>query len=452
MASIGRKQRAVLVVSLPALLLGWLAPGYASKCFGVGLNTFMRDQPLMAALIMQSSWIPLLLVPRSFAGDDGIEHPAMSAQGPRTSFYHLAGKVGMPLGTLVVFVNICWYASIPRTSVATNTVLWNSDTISTPLILALLSWQRPSGVSLLAGAIGLLGVSCSVSSSQVGNSNLGCALCLAATTGYAVNAIFAEKVTHKYAATLSVTKLLGLQGLTACTWLTLAVIGAAVAAPKLLGNWYAALPSLQWLAFFCASGLTLNIGWLVSTAIAGATWTAMGACLSIPLSIILDLVLLDMVPDVLAVLGACLVLVGFTIVSVFPEVPQANCSSCPWLLSSPSTPLLLPVDRTESDCADIESTGSDEATSTSSHQPQKTQCLGDGTDAESTVSDEATASHQGTDSDSATSSPQPPKAKSVDDCTDLESSVLEHEVATSSNDANCSFGAHPCARVQPTIK
>lgn len=347
----------MLAVSIPALLLGWMSPGYAAKCFGPELNIFLHDQPVIAALVMQSTWMLLFLAPAFSTTDARSEGGVASVQASRSDAWWLALKFGLPLGVLVALVHVSWYASIPRTSVATNTVLWNSDTISTPLLAALFSLQQPHCVMVLAGVIGLLGVSCSVSTNQVGNSNLGCGLCLAATTGYAVNAIFAEKVSNKYPATLSVLQLLALQGLTAGLMLISAVIGAAALAPKLLEDWYSQIPSPPWLAFLAASGLCLNVGWLVSTRVAGASWTAMGACLSIPLSMVLDLILLDMMPDLLAVLGALLVLLGFAIVSLMPDLSPSNCGG--WLSRS-SAPLLLSVENTEENPANEPTATKDE--------------------------------------------------------------------------------------------
>merc|ERR1712216_45349 len=79
----------------------WLSPGYAAKCFGPELNIYLRDQPCIAGLVMQSSWIVLALVPEFSAKDGSADDSSSPAQASRSNICCLALKFGFPLGALV---------------------------------------------------------------------------------------------------------------------------------------------------------------------------------------------------------------------------------------------------------------------------------------------------------------------------------------------------------------
>jgi len=320
-SSTSRRDRVWLSVSLCALLFGWLSPGYAGKCWGRSLGTFLNDAPISAALVAQSGFVVLLVLPRSSDTEEA------GSPGKPTSFCALsecctlkAFKFALPLGLFLLFIHTAWYASLPRTSVAINTVVWNSDTVTTPLIAALLAMQHPSWNTLLGGFTGLAGVCLSVGTGQVGNTNVGCMLCLTASVGYGFNAVIVENIQKKHPDAFSIVQLLALEGFVALILLVFAAGGAAAFAPEHFALNFAELPPFPWLILLAFSCLCLNVGWLWCAEIAGATWTALAACLSIPFSIVLDLFLLGLEPDLNAIIGAALVLLGFALVSLLGEL------------------------------------------------------------------------------------------------------------------------------------
>lgn len=300
-----------LSFALALLFFGWLAPGYASKCWGPSLNAFFRDAPVLAGFIGEGSLIVLLAVP-------GVKTTADDR--PRrclwSSFSTRVFALLIPFTVLVCFVHIGWFASFPRTDVATNAVLWNSDTVTTPLIAAVFSATLPSKSAVLGGALGLFGVLLSTENSGSEDTILGCALCFFASLGYALNIVLVDIVRTREPNLLSVTQWLGIEGLFATVAMACAVGVTAIWDHSLLAQWVAMLPEAQWLALLGATTVALNVGWLWCTELAGASWTAMAACMSIPLSMALDYWLLNVVPSFWAYIGATLVLLGFVVVSL----------------------------------------------------------------------------------------------------------------------------------------
>jgi drug/metabolite transporter (DMT)-like permease len=219
------------------------------------------------------------------------------------------------LGLLSIAVHIAWYASLPRTSVATNAVIWNTDTLTTPLIGAMVKLQWPSKHVLLAGILGFVGTLISVDSNREGNTVFGCFLCFTASTAYAVNSVLVEKLQSDERESISVLHLLSLEGLVAAVLIAGFAGGSACLSAGMFADWIAQFPPLPWFLFYVACCICLNVGWLWCTELAGASWTAMAACLSIPLSMILDLTFLGLGLDARSLLGATLILLALVTLS-----------------------------------------------------------------------------------------------------------------------------------------
>ena len=129
-----------------------------------------------------------------------------------------------------------------------------------------------------------------------------------------------------------VPRLLGAQGLVALAGFGLALPVAA--ARGRLADWHAALPSAPWLACLMLCSLMLNLGWLWSTQLAGAAWTAAAACLTMPLSMVLDSLWLDQEPSPYGILGAVLIALGVAMV----PVGGRSASAVPLLTERSGTP------------------------------------------------------------------------------------------------------------------
>jgi len=87
--------------------------------------------------------------------------------------------------------------------------------------------QHPSWNTLLGGFTGLAGVCLSVGTGQVGNTNVGCMLCLTASVGYGFNAVIVENIQKKHPDAFSIVQLLALEGFVALILLVFAAGGAA---------------------------------------------------------------------------------------------------------------------------------------------------------------------------------------------------------------------------------
>lgn len=135
-----------------------------------------------------------------------------------------------------------------------------------------------------------------------GNSFSGCALCLAATTLYSLVAIVISSLDCK------VTELLALEGLYSFALLVLAL----ALDPWGEGNFFDTnLSGAKSFIFLCMNDLMLNLGWFWCSKLMGASQTAMLACLSIPLSLLLDAILLGSIPSISEALGSLLAIIGF---------------------------------------------------------------------------------------------------------------------------------------------
>lgn len=280
--------------SLIVLLVGWLSPQYAAKLCDPALNTFLKESPVLAAVLVQAAWVPLLLVP---------------ARDPSRN-RGVAELMGWPLlfACLVTCIHTCWYKSFSLTNVATNTVLWNTDTVTTIMIAVAFSRSAPSRNAIIGALLSLVGAVLAVGFSAQGDTLMGCALCLSASLGFALYAVLVERLWDT-----SPVQLMALEGLLAAVVLLVAVGIAAALAPSQLRGWFAYAPPPGWLVFITLNCLMLNLGWLWCTELVGATWTAMVACLSIPASTVLDVCLLDIYPSLAGLVGGCLIVLGFAV-------------------------------------------------------------------------------------------------------------------------------------------
>lgn len=325
----GVRRQLALAASLFCLLFGWLSPQYAAKLWGPALGTFLAEQPLAAALFSQAFWAGLLVVPaggrRRSGGGGGGEEGGLPGPGASTSsgrgchrlpesLQWAALAVALPFSILVFIVHVAWYASYDKTNVATNTLLWNTDTVTTPLVAVVVAREHPAFATMIGGLVGLVGAGLAVGANEAGNTLLGCGLVFVASVGFAVNAVLVEKVRDPQL--LSVPRLLALEGIFAILALALGAVGAAAFAPGALAEWLSLLPSFEWLVFLGINSLLLNVGWLSCTEMAGSFWTAMVACLTIPLTMGLDLLLVGKMPTLFAAMGASLVVVGFLMVTI----------------------------------------------------------------------------------------------------------------------------------------
>lgn len=316
------RQTVVLFLGVMALLLGWLSPQYVAKLWGPELNEFLSKQPVAAAVISQVFWSVLLLAPSV-----GAEHRSDALLGRDDGSPKLCGQrtcnhawIAVPLGVLVAIVHAAWYKSFSGTNVATNTLLWNTDTVTTPLVATLVAHQLPTRATLLGGLCGLVGAGLAVGASDMGDTLLGCGLCFGASVGFAFNAVLVEHTRDPVK--MSIFRLLGLEGFTAAIVLAGAIVVSSVWRPGSITEWMLLLPSCEWIAFLGFNSLLLNIGWLSCAEIAGSFWTAMVACLSIPLTMGLDFLLIGTMPTMLAVIGGLSVIVGFLLASKLSLEPQ----------------------------------------------------------------------------------------------------------------------------------
>lgn len=316
------RETAWLTFSVFSLLSGWLSPGYAAKTIGPQLQVFLNSSPGIAAIVAQSAFAILLLFPSSSS-----LHSGRVIRNWQTCCSYRAFKFGCPFGILLLAVHVSWYSSITRTNVATNTVLWNTDTVTTPLILALVSLKLPSLGAVIGGGLAIAGVYLSMDGDPTGNTQLGCGLVLGASLGYATCSVLIEKLRESVDEEIAVVHMLAWAGIVALFAMLIAIILGAIFMPEELMIWYCALAPPQWLLFMASTAISLNLGWLWCAELAGACWTAMVACLSIPIAMTLDFLFFGIMPELVGFVGAALVLLGFTIVS-FTEVYLDDCAPC----------------------------------------------------------------------------------------------------------------------------
>eukprot|EP00441_Pelagodinium_beii_P047340 CAMPEP_0197622074 /NCGR_PEP_ID=MMETSP1338-20131121/2474_1 /TAXON_ID=43686 ORGANISM="Pelagodinium beii, Strain RCC1491" /NCGR_SAMPLE_ID=MMETSP1338 /ASSEMBLY_ACC=CAM_ASM_000754 /LENGTH=381 /DNA_ID=CAMNT_0043191709 /DNA_START=43 /DNA_END=1188 /DNA_ORIENTATION=+ len=287
--------------SLILLLIGWLSPQYAAKLCDPALNTFLMESPMLAAAVVQACWAPLVFMARVPDGDRG----ALKLRSLPVLF-----------ACLVVCVHAAWYKSFSLTNVATNTVLWNTDTVTTLLIAFAFSRSAPTRKAVLGASLSLLGAALAVGFSVEGDTLGGCCLCFSASLGFALYAVLVERLWDA-----SPVRLLALEGMIGLLAILVGGGITAVASPGALTTWFAYVPSPRWLVFMALNCLMLNLGWLWCTELVGATWTAMVACLSIPISTLLDSCLLGINPSPAGVCGGALIVIGFAL-TTWKEEPS----------------------------------------------------------------------------------------------------------------------------------
>lgn len=296
------------------LLIGWLAPQYITKLWATSFGLFLREQPASAALTAQCLWSILLAMPSKPPVRQSIELLDRHACWSSVVFVFF-------LSVIVLAVHITWFSSFSRLSVPTNTILWNTDTITTPL-LSMLLWRRGMKLIGLGGcALGLVGTFVAAGADQKGDTPLGCGLCLFASLAYALNAVIVERFLETYR--ITVLRLLGFEGLFALAALLTGCLCAIIYAPLELQVWFSRLPSFGWLLLFGTLTICLNIGWLWCTETAGAFYAAMVGCFSIPCSMVCDLLLFDERPTLLGCIGSVFIFLGFLAVTK-TSTEQAN--------------------------------------------------------------------------------------------------------------------------------
>lgn len=305
------KTRPWLWVSPVLLLAGWLAPQYASKIWGESLGTFLSEKPLAGALVAQSFFVVLLAMPRGDASSS--YRCASKPTGPQKDGILIA----LPLGAFAVLIHFAWFSSFSMTSVATNCVLWNTDTITTPFVAMLLTGKQISWRTVLGGVLGFVGTVITMGTDPGSSTMFGCALCLSASIGYAVYIVLVEKYVDPNR--FSYMSLLGVEGIYAAVVICVALVGGLTMWPAFCWPWLSTLPSAAWIVFLGLTSTMLNLGWFWSTQLAGAFHTAMLACMTIPLTLILDVVVLRQAASLGGLLGSSLVILGFLVVSADQE-------------------------------------------------------------------------------------------------------------------------------------
>jgi len=294
----------------------------------------LSEQPLTASLLSQSFWILLLLqpacraawrqdcdtLPVSHTVDGGCSSGGRSHRMPRE--WITGWAVALPLSAMVPAMHVMWYSSFSRTNVATSTLLWNTDIVTTPLLAAMVARRLPTCNALLGGLIGLLGAGFAIGANEARNTLLGCGLCFSASLLWAFIAVLVEEAQRLEL--ITVIRLLALEGVVAAFALSGTASITAISSPEVFADWLACLPPVPWIVFMGVNSLFLNVGWLTCTELAGSAWTAMVACLTIPLTMVLDFLFVGKLPTLLAAMGGVMVFSGFLIVECWAGAsPQA---------------------------------------------------------------------------------------------------------------------------------
>eukprot|EP00927_Polykrikos_kofoidii_P051823 TRINITY_DN4560_c0_g3_i1.p1 TRINITY_DN4560_c0_g3~~TRINITY_DN4560_c0_g3_i1.p1 ORF type:complete len:351 (+),score=27.80 TRINITY_DN4560_c0_g3_i1:121-1173(+) len=339
-----------VTLAMSLVMMGWLLPQYMAMTFGTELSNFLTNSPFHASCIAQACWASMCSVSLiasffrsmrhrvnlgsiSSAARDTSEATPLETQCQEPT---LGASMWLPsvLSVLVMLVHATWYASYSRTTVAANTVLWNTEVITTPFIAALIFWRRPSRRILFCGVLCLIGTCMTVNSGGSKNTLLGCALCLTASVGFGVNAVLVEK--YLDTKRMPVTRLLAWEGIGALMILGIAVTTLVAFSPETGREQYARLPSFLWCLFLGTTSCILQIGWLWCTKYAGATWAAMLGSCSIPISFILDAVLFGTQHSLLSITGALVIVFAF----VFAQFDSNAASDSDSLVRDGSIPSL----------------------------------------------------------------------------------------------------------------
>jgi len=290
------RQHSLLVpLSLAVMLTGWMSPEYAEKFGVLSLTDFLGDAPLAAALLSQSFWVVLAFVPRQQGGEWSLSLPCLG------SVWFMASLVTV----LNLVVHTMWYKSMTGTTPAINTLLWNLDILAALCLEAIVTLQAPTLAATLGGCITLGGTILALQSTDGENTWWGCLLCFTATTLFSGLAIFTSRFLD-----LEKCQLVPLMAIEGVLSLGACIVFAALSALEVVS-----LPMAPSKAsvFMGMSALMLNLGWLSVAALLGAPMAAMAACLSLPLSLLLDAVLLHASATMVQLLGSLLVILGFCV-------------------------------------------------------------------------------------------------------------------------------------------
>jgi len=280
-------------LSLSVLLVGWMSPEYAEKFSLFALRDYLSTSPLSAALVVQSSWAVLAMAPIKQQGSWRIRLPA----------FGWTWLLALVLGTFSMLTHAMWYKSFTSTTPAINTLVWNLDIVIAMVLEAIISVKAPAPAAVLGGCITLGGAALAMQSNIAGNTIAGCMLCLVATTQYSLIAIITSKCLKEQC---PLTMLLALEGL-----MSLVALVVLLAITYERGSLWPVFPSGNATIFMCVSNMMLNFGWLSFSSLMGAAQAAMAACLSMPLSLLLDAVMLHSLASSTEVVGSLMAIFGF---------------------------------------------------------------------------------------------------------------------------------------------
>ncbi|CAJ1384819.1 unnamed protein product, partial [Effrenium voratum] len=260
------------------------------KYGALSLTGFLSEAPFASALLAQSFWAVLAIVPMKQGRSWSLVLPPLGFE------WFVAALVGL----LSLAVHTMWYKSMTGTTPAINTLLWNLDILAALVLEALVTFRFPSGAATLGGCITLLGTIVALQSSGGRNTWWGCLLCFSATTLFSAIAIFTSRLMDPKCRVVTLMAMEGVLSLVA------------------LGVWRAlsaatAYPSAETSLFLGLSQLMLNLGWLSVAASLGAPQAAMAACLSMPLSLLLDATMLHSSATTVQLAGSFLVILGFCV-------------------------------------------------------------------------------------------------------------------------------------------
>eukprot|EP00927_Polykrikos_kofoidii_P022638 TRINITY_DN21071_c0_g1_i1.p1 TRINITY_DN21071_c0_g1~~TRINITY_DN21071_c0_g1_i1.p1 ORF type:complete len:352 (+),score=25.69 TRINITY_DN21071_c0_g1_i1:70-1125(+) len=314
--------------AMACVFIGWLSPQYVSAFCGADLGVFLSDSPFSASCIAQTVWALLFSVALAKLQKRSVSHcsPTLGCTvrrvdgsldadllATKSDAYELSADMWLPIccGFLVMMSHASWYMSFSLTTVAINTVLWNTGIITTPLLSAIFFRRRPSGRFMLCAFLCFLGICFSVGSAGGKNSLWGCFLCFAGSVGYALNAVLVEK--YLDSRRMPVTTLLAWEGMEAILVFVIGTAAVFVFSPEAGRAKFATLPSIDWMLFLGINSVVLQIGWLLCTKHAGAAWVAMLGCCSIPISFVLDTMLLGEQHGLVSIMGAGVILFSFVL-------------------------------------------------------------------------------------------------------------------------------------------
>lgn len=289
--------RYLAAASLAVLLVGWMSPEYAEKFGAFALRDYLSASPLSAAVVVQSSWSVLALVP--------IKRRRWGLRLPRFGWTWL---LAFCLGAFSLLTHAMWYKSFTGTTPAINTLVWNLDIVIAMVLEAIVALKAPAPAAILGGLITLGGACLAIQTQIAGNTIWGCTLCLVATSQYSIIAIITSKCLKE---DCSLMMLLALEGV--MSLLVLALLLATTEIADATGTLWPVFPGANATVFMCVTNMMLNFGWLSFSSLIGAAQAAMAACLSMPLSLVLDSLMLHSLASPAEVIGSLMAIFGFVL-------------------------------------------------------------------------------------------------------------------------------------------